>query len=600
VTDTQKVPRRDEIEDEYTWDLTTIYASDQAWEEAISSLDSRLSEITALEGKVGESAQSLLKALTLQDDLVMQIEQIYVYAKRRYDSDTTDTTGQVLSNKASSSYARIAAALAFIEPEILAIPDTTIEEWRREERGLDVYGYKLEQLARQRAHVRSAEVENILAQFGDVTRATSDVFTILTNADLNLPTIKDEEENEVQLSHARYGRYMESKERRVRQEAFKGMYSAFGKVHNTLGTNLAGHIRGHTVNARIRNYTSSLAAALEPHEIPLDVYHNLISTVNANLPKLHRYMSLRKRVMKLDELHIYDLYAPMIDEPEVIVSYAEAATTVKDALAPLGPDYADALQQTFTNRWIDVYENVGKRSGAYSDGAYTTAPFILLNYQDRMRDMFTLAHELGHSMHSFFTRKTQPYVYGNYTIFVAEVASTLNEALLTDYLLKNRDDASLRRRLIVQQLEDIRSTIFRQTMFAEFELDMHERSDRDEPLTADGLSQRYFEMVKRYHGSEVTLDDEIALEWARIPHFYYNFYVYQYATGLSAALALSKQIMNEGKPAIDRYLTFLSSGSSKSSIDLLRGAGVDMASPEPIQAAMDEFEHLLDELEAVV
>jgi oligoendopeptidase F len=301
--------------------------------------------------------------------------------------------------------------------------------------------------------------------------------------------------------------------------------------------------------------------------------------------------------MGLDDLHFYDLYAPLVPQADIDVPYAEGAEIVAAAFAPLGNEYGAAIGKAFSSRWIDVYENVGKRSGAYSDGSYTTAPFILLNYQDRLDDMFTLAHELGHSMHSFFTRKHQPFVYGNYTIFVAEVASTLNEALLTDHLLKHRDDPDLRKELIVKQLEDIRTTIFRQTMFAEFELDMHTRTEAGEPLTADSLSKPYYDLVARYHGPEVTLDDEIALEWARIPHFYYNFYVYQYATGLSAALALSKQILNEGQPAVDRYLKFLSSGSSRSSIDLLRDAGVDMTSPEPIQAAMDRFDELMDELE---
>lgn len=600
MTDTAKVPRREELEDEFTWDLTTIYADDSAWEATVAALEARQPEIAALQGTVGTSAQALLGALKLSDDVMTQLWQVYVYAGRRHDSDTTATAGQVLDSRAGSVVANISAALAFIEPEILSVPDDTIAQWQRDEAGLGVYAYKLEQLAKQRAHIRSAEVEGILAQYGDVTRATSDIFSILTNADFDFPSIEDETGSTVQLSHARYGRFLENNDRRVRRDTFTSLYGAFGKIRNTLGTTLSAEIRSHALNARLRSYESSLAAALDPNDIPLDVYHNLISTVNANLPKLHRYMDIRKRVMGLDDLRIYDLYAPLINEPDVIVPYAEAAATVKQALAPLGPDYAEALQRTFTNRWIDVYENVGKRSGAYSDGAYTTAPFILLNYQDRLNDMFTLAHELGHSMHSFFTRKTQPFVYGSYTIFVAEVASTLNEALLTNHMLQTRDDPSLRRRLIVQQLEDIRTTILRQTMFAEFELDMHQRVDQGEPLTADGLSERYRELVGRYHGPGVTLNDEIALEWARIPHFYYNFYVYQYATGLSAALALSKQIVREGQPAIDRYLNFLSSGSSKSSIDLLRGAGVDMKTPAPIQAAMDEFDTLMDELETVL
>jgi oligoendopeptidase F len=385
----------------------------------------------------------------------------------------------------------------------------------------------------------------------------------------------------------------------VRHDAFKGYYSSYQGILNTLGMTLAAEVRSHVLNARVRGYPSALAAALDPRDIPLDVYHNLISTINANLPRLHRYFDIRRRIMGLDELRVYDTYAPLVPQVDVAVPYDEAKQVVQAAFAPLGAEYAEALSKAFSSRWIDVYENVGKRSGAYSGGAYSTPPFILLNYQDRLRDMFTLAHELGHSMHSYFTRRSQPFVYGRYTIFVAEVASTLNEALLNDYLLKTRDDPMLRKQLVVQQLDDIRATIFRQTMFAEFELDIHQLTEAGTPLTSDTLNKRYHELVSRYQGPGLTLDDEIAFEWARIPHFYYNFYVYQYATGLSAALALSRQIIDEGQPAVDRYLSFLSSGSSRSSIDLLRDAGVDMTTPQPIQAAMDTFDTLLTELESM-
>lgn len=599
MAEMQKVPRREEIPTEYTWDLTTIYPNDEAWEQNIADLEGMLPNVAALQNTIGQSAQALLRALKLRDEIQMRLWQIYIYAGRRKDSDSTDPAGQALEERAGSLVATVSAALSFIEPEILDIPENTIAAWMRDEKGLRIYTHSLEELARQRAHVRSAEVESILAQFGDVTRAPSEIFDILTNADLSFATIEDEHGETVQLSHARYGRFIENKNQRVRRDAFKGMYSAFHSIINTMGTTLPAQVRTHVLNARIRNYRSALDAALHPHNIPLDVYHNLIATIGANLPRLHRYMRIRRRLMGLDELRIYDLYASLVPELDMTVAYPEAVETVQAALRPLGGDYADALQQTFSKRWIDVYENVGKASGAYSDGSYTTAPFILLNYQDQLDDMFTLAHELGHSMHSFFTRRTQPFVYGNYTIFVAEVASTLNEAMLTDHLLKTRDEPALRRHLIVQQLEDIRKTIFRQTMFAEFELDMHQRVEASEPLTADSLSKRYYDLVARYHGPDVVLDEEIAWEWARIPHFYYNFYVYQYATGLSAALALNKQILTEGQPAVDRYLRFLSSGSSRSSIDLLRDAGVDMTTPAPIQAAMDTFDRLLDELEAI-
>jgi oligoendopeptidase F len=599
MSEAQKVPRRVEVPVEHTWDLTTIYATDAAWEQDVARLEGMQPEVATIQGTIGQGAAALLGALKLRDKVFERLHQIYVYASLRNDSDSTDPAGQALDERAGSLLARISAALAFVEPEILAIPQETINVWLAEEPELQIYTYELEELARQRAHIRSAEVENILAQFGDITRAPHDIFGILTNADLQFPTIEDEQGQTVQLSHARFGRFMESKDRRVRRDAFKGMYSAFGTIRNTLGTTLSAQVRSHALNARVRGYQSSLEAALQPHDIPLDVYHNLIATINANLSRLHRYMDLRKRIMGLDELHIYDLYASLVPEVDITVPYPEAAETVRAAFTPLGSEYASALGKAFGSRWIDIYENVGKRSGAYSHGSYTTAPFVLLNYQDQIRDMFTLAHELGHAMHSYFTRRTQPFVYGHYTLFVAEVASTLNEALLTEHLLKTRDDPALRKYLIVQRLEEARTTIFRQTMFAEFELDIHTRAEAGEPLTADALSKIYYDLVARYHGSSVTLDDEIAFEWSRIPHFYANFYVYQYATGLSAALALSKRIVEEGQPAVDRYLKFLSSGASRSSIDLLRDAGVDMATPQPIQAAMDTFDRLLDELEAL-
>jgi oligoendopeptidase F len=599
MSNTQKVPQRNEIPVEHTWDLTLMYADDTAWENALTDLDSQLPELTALEGKIGESAENLLKTLTLRDNISIQLYQVYRYASQRQDSDSTDPAGQALAERAGSFVARISAATSFIEPEILAIPTETINAWIESEEGLKVYANALEELARQREHVRSAEIEAILAQFYDVTRATGEIFEILTSADIDFPTMEDEAGQTLKLSHARYGRYLESPDRRVRHDAFKGMFEAFGKIRNTLGTTLAGEIRGHVVGARVRNYKSALEAALKPKDIPTEVYHNLIDTVNKNLPRLHRYLKLRKKLMNLDELHFYDLYAPLVDKVDVDVPYQEATQLVSEALKPLGEDYGNALHQAFTNRWIDVYENVGKRSGAYSSGSHKSAPFILLNYQDRLRDVFTLAHELGHSIHSYYSWKTQPFVYSNYTLFVAEVASTLNESLLINHLLKTRSEPEIQKQLIVQQLEDIRATIIRQTMFAEFELYIHEQAEAGEPLTADSMCKAYYELVSRYFGDEVVLDEEIAWEWARIPHFYYNFYVYQYATGLSAALALSKQILSEGQPAVDRYLRFLNSGSSKSSIELLREAGVDMASPEPIQQAMDHFDALLNQLEAL-
>ncbi len=599
MTATANVPTRAEAPAESTWDLAPVYADDAAWEADIPALEAEATDLAAMQGRVGESPASLLHTLTLRDAVGDRLYRLYVYASMRKDTDQGDAAGQGLEERAGSLAARIGAQVAFVEPEILAIADDLLNEWLTLEPGLNVYGYDLRKLARQRAHIRSAEVEAVLAAVSDVTRAPGEIFDILTNADLVFPTITDENGAEVHLSHARYGRYMESPDRRVRRDAFSGLYGAFRPIRNTIGTTLAANVRTHVLNARVRGYGSCLEAALDPNEIPTGVYTNLVSTVNANLPRLHRYLALRKRILGLDELRIYDLYVSLVPEVEVKVPYAEGRKMVREAFRPLGAAYAAALERSFGERWIDVYENAGKRSGAYSGGAYSTPPYILLNYQDRLNDAFTLAHELGHSMHSYFTRQAQPFVYGGYGIFVAEVASTLNEALLTDYLLKSRDDAALRRRLIVEQLDGIRTTIFRQTMFAEFELDMHTRAEAGEPLTAEGLTEWYYEITKRYHGPGVALDDEIGFEWARIPHFYYNFYVYQYATGLSAALALSRDILAGDSDATERYLRFLAAGSSFSSIDILRHAGVDMTTPAPVDAAMVRFGELLDELEAV-
>jgi oligoendopeptidase F len=595
--ETNRVPTRSEQAPEHTWDLSLIFADVPAWEQELASVEAAARAVAALQGSLGSSPARLLEVLRRRDETGRRLYSLYVYAAHRKDSDATDSVGQALQERAGTAAARISAALAYIEPEILSIPEETLNAWLVEEEGLRLYAYALTRLNRQRAHVRSAEVEGLLAEFSDVTRAPYETFEMLVDSDIIMPSINDEQGASIQLSHARYGRLIESNDRRVRRDTFKSYYSAFRPFRNTLATTLGAAVRTHVLEARVRGYGSALEAALDPNEIPLTVYHNLIATVEANLHRNHRYMEIRKRLLGLDDLRIYDLYAQPVPEVELEVSYGEAQTMMLDSFAPLGEEYGIALRRAFGSRWIDVYENVGKRSGAYSGGAYSTPPYVLLNYQNRLNDAFTLAHELGHSMHSFFTRRSQPFVYGNYTIFVAEVASTLNEALLTDYLLKHRDDPALRRMLLVQQIEDIRRTILRQTMFASFELMMHQRVEAGEPLTAEALSASYYDLVAKYHGPAVTLDEEIAYEWARIPHFYYNFYVYQYATGLSAALALSRQIITEGQPAVERYLSFLSGGSSRSSIDLLRDAGVDMTSPAPIQAAMDSFDALLDQLE---
>lgn len=598
MIETQEIRARSELPVEFTWDLTVVYKNDAAWEREVAEAEEKKPELEALQGTVSRSAASLLHALEVTERAAMKIERVYLYARMRKDSDGTDTTAQALDSRAASLYSQIGAALSFLEPEILSIPPETLAEWEAREPRLAPYAYHLEHLMRMRAHVRSAEVEEVMAQFSDVTRAPVDAFEALTNVDLNFPTVEDERGQPAKLSDTRYLTFMRSPDRRLRRDAFKAFFDTYGSVKTTLATTLGAAVRDHVLSARLRNYPSALAASLEPNDIPLEVYGTLISTIHANLPLLHRYMTVRKRLMGLDELHPYDLYAPLVPDVEDSFGYETGKRMVRDAFTPLGEEYAEGLAQVLDRRWIDVYENVGKQSGAYSGGVYTTPPFILLNYQNRLTDVATLAHELGHSLHSYFTRKNQPFVSGNYTTFVAEVASTLNEALLTAHLLATTDNAAMRTRLIVEQMEGIRSTIFRQTMFAEFELAIHQRAEAGEALTSDWLSATYLELARQYYGPELAIDGELAMEWAFIPHFYFDFYVYQYATGKSAALALATQILERGEPAVRRYLAFLSSGSARSPIDLLRDAGVDMTTPAPIQQSMDQFETLLSDLEA--
>ncbi len=598
MIETQEVRARSAVPVEFTWDLTTVFESDDAWEKSVAEIEALKPELEKLRGTVARSATSLVDALKTTDRAAMLTEAALVYARMRKDSDGSDAAAQALDSRASSLYAQIGAALSFLEPEILSIPAETLQDWQAAEPALKPYQYYLDHLSRMRAHVRSAEVEEVIAQFSDVTRAPSDTFEALTNVDLTFPTIEDEQGQNIALSNTRFITFLRGSDRRVRRDAFKTYFSTYGSIKTTLATTLGATVRDHVLAARMRRYPSALAASLEPNDIPIEVYRTLVSTVDANLPKLHRYATMRKRILGLDELHTYDLYAPLVPDVEDLFDYDTAKQLMRDAFAPLGPEYLHGLNQVLDRRWIDVYENTGKQSGAYSSGTYSTPPFILMNYSDQMRDVETLAHELGHSLHSFFTRKNQPYISGDYTTFVAEVASTLNEALLTEHFLRTTENPAMRTRLIVEQLEGIRSTIFRQTLFAEFELAIHERVEEGGALTSDWLCERYLELVTRYYGPELVIDGELAFEWAFIPHFYFNFYVYQYATGKSAALALAARILREGEPAVRRYLNFLSSGSSKPPIELLRDAGVDMTTPAPIQQAMDEFARLLDELEA--
>jgi len=596
----QTLMKRDDIAQEYKWDLESIFPSNEDWENSYTTLQRRLPELEALKGTLAQNGQALLAVLQKRDELFEELESLFVYASMRKDEDTTNSKYQGMYDRAMQLVVSASTIASYIEPEILAIPQTTLDGFVQDTPGLGVYKHQLDDLNRKRPHVRSAEVEAILAAAGEISDAPDSIFSMIENADLRLPLIEDEEGAEVPLTKGNYLVYIRSTDRRVRKEAFEGMHTTFLKQRNTIATTLSSQVKGHIFYTRQRGYASSRERALAQYNIPVSVYDNLVETVGEHNYLLNRYMKLRKRLLHLDELHMYDLYVPMVEERADEISYEEAREIVQAALAPLGEDYGEILKRAFKQRWIDVYETPGKRSGAYSGGGYATHPFILLNFQNKRDSMYTLAHELGHSMHSYFTHSRQPFQYGDYTIFVAEVASTLNEGLLTEYLLRTNTDPAVRLAILNHSLEDLRGTLFRQTMFAEFEQQIHNQAEQGEPLTADTLSAMYHALNEKYYGAEAVVDELIDIEWARVPHFYYNFYVYQYATGISAALALVQQIMQEGKPAVERYLQFLSSGSSDYSIELLKKAGVDMTSPEPVRQALKVFDTHLDEMEKLL
>ncbi|MDM8147429.1 oligoendopeptidase F [Priestia megaterium] len=596
----KKLPSRSEIKVEDTWKLEDIFTSDDAWEKEFEEVKALIPQMEKFKGKLGESAQTLYDALQEQDELTMRVSKLYTYAHMRYDQDTTNSFYQGLNDRIKTLYTQIASALSYVTPEILSIEESKIKQYMAEHKELKLYAHALDEITRERPHILSESEEALLAQASEVLGSSSNTFGMLNNADLEFPSIKDENGEEVEITHGRYIRFLESSDRRVREETFKAVYETYGKFKNTFASTLSGTVKKDNFSARVRHYNSARHSALSTNNIPEEVYDNLVKTVNDNLHLLHRYIDLRKKVLGIEELHMYDLYTPLVKDVKMEVTYEEAKDYILKGLKPLGEDYLNVLKEGFENRWVDVHENKGKRSGAYSSGTYGTNPYILMNWQDNVNNLFTLAHEFGHSVHSYYTRKTQPYPYGDYSIFVAEVASTCNEALLNDYLLKTIDDEKQRLYLLNHYLEGFRGTVFRQTMFAEFEHDVHVRAQNGEPLTPELLTKLYYDLNKKYFGDNLVIDEEIGLEWARIPHFYYNYYVYQYATGFSAAAALSKQILEEGDAAVERYVGFLKSGSSDYPIEVLKKAGVDMTTSQPIEEALAVFEEKLTEMERLL
>lgn len=592
---------RNEISVEDTWELESIFSSDAVWEENAAYVLAQLPKLASLQGTLGQTANSLYQSLLLRDQVNEVIERLLVYANMRFHEDTTRSQYQALADRAMSLIGEFSAAAAFFTPEILAIPPERLDSYLANEPKLALYRHQLDDTTRVRPHIRSAEVEQVLAGMTELAQSPERIFEMIDNADLQLPTLTDDEGNEAQLSIGNYLLFMQSPSRTVRKAAFEGMHNTFRKQENTIAATLGTQVKKNLYFARVRTYGTSVEAALDAHNIPTAVYTNLIETVNKNLPVLHRYLDLRKKVLKLDEQHMYDLYTPLVPDAQVEIPFDEGCRMVVKALGPLGEQYTASLDKGLHSRWIDKYENKGKRGGAYSWGAYGTHPFVLLNYQSQLDDVFTLAHEMGHSMHSFYTWNTQPYPYASYTIFLAEIASTLNEALLTHHLLQTTTEKNLRAYILNHYLDGFRATLFRQTMFADFELQIHRQAEAGESLTPDLLCSIYKVLNQTYYGDGgVVQDEQIAWEWSRIPHFYSSYYVYQYATGISASAALARAIVSEGQPAVDRYVNLLRSGSSNYSIDLLKAAGVDMTTPAPVEAAIAEFDKAITDFEALL
>jgi oligoendopeptidase F len=594
-----KIPQRADIDSKFKWKLEDMYPTDGAWEADFKRLEAMIPRAAAFKGKLGESAASLLAALQLQDSLGQLAGRLGSYASMRRDQDNRVPTYLGMVDRMQGLGSRLRTATAFEDPEILAIEPAKLELFLNDPSapGLSVYRHQLDDIQRTRAHTLPEDQEKLLAQAGEMAAAPGTIFGAFNNADLRYGTIKDEQGQPLELTKGRFSRCLESPDRRVRRDAFWAVNSAYARFNNTLGASMNANVKRDVFFSRARRYGSSLEASVDRSNIPVSVYQNLVRTVNANLAPLHRYAALRKKWMKLDTLKVYDLYTPLVPAAKVDVPFEQAKKEVLAGLKPLGGAYLAEFQKGLESGWIDVYETQGKTSGAYSGGTPTVHPYVLLNYSNTLEDEFTLAHEMGHSMHSNFTWKTQPPAYAGYSLFVAEVASTGNEALLINHLLNQKPDRQQRLFLLNHYLEQIRTTFFRQTLFAEFEMRTHQMAEAGQPLTAEAMNGLYRELFQRYYGPDLSLDSLADYEWSRVPHFYRSFYVYQYATSYAAATALSQKILTEGQPAVDRYMSFLKAGSSEYPIDVLKKAGVDMTTPAPIEATVAKFSQLLDEME---
>lgn len=595
-----EVKDRKDIDVKDTWNLESIYANNELWEEDYAALEKDAAEFAKLKGAIEADVSKIPAVLDAYYGLHRRLSKLSVYARMRFDQDTTDSTYQTMSAKIGSLGVKIGAASAFVEPEILSYSKEQLEAAEKEDERTAYYGRKIEEMLRGQEHTLDAEKEELLAAAGDMAEAPDDIFSVLMNADMKYPDIVLEDGTHLPLTNSTYISYMESPDRAVREGAFKTLYGQIASLKNTFAAIYRGNLKQAKFYAQSRKYSSARAMYLADSNVPESVYDNLLSAVHEALPMMYRYVAVRKKVLGVDKLHMYDVYTPIVAAQNQTYEFEQAKQMVLEALKPMGEDYLSHAREGLENRWIDIYPNKGKKGGAYSWGCYDSQPFILLNYTKNLDSVFTLIHEMGHSIHSYYSITAQDYAYSDYKIFVAEVASTCNECLLMHDLLEKTTDKEQRKYLLNHYLDSFKGTLFRQTMFAEFEKTAHDYCAQGKPLTAEALSQMYLELNQKYFGPDMEKDEEIAYEWMRIPHFYTPFYVYQYATGYSAAVALSAKILKEGKPAVDAYMSFLKGGESKDPIDLLKMAGVDMTTEKPVADALALFGELVAELEALV